>query len=45
MEMSYVDLLLALRESVESDNMPSITRETVLNLIARLEVILWNYSA
>ena len=45
MEMSYVDLLLALRESVESDNMPNITRETVLDLIARFEVILWNYSA
>lgn len=45
-ESSYVDLLTELRNDVEKDViMSDLTKEVALNLIRRLESMLWPYSA
>lgn len=46
LELSYVDLLVALQKDVSSDEgMPTSTKEKVLKKINELESMLWNYSA
>ena len=45
-ELSYIDLLNKLHSDVEKDTaMPEIAKEVALNLICRLESMLWPYSA
>lgn len=45
MEMSYTDLLLKLQTDVESDTIPQKEKAAILDLIYRLEDMLWRYSA
>ena len=45
MEMTYMQLLMQLEKDVESDTIPDAEKGTILNLIYRLELLLWKYSA
>ena len=42
--MSYVDLLIKLRNDVESDIIPKHEKAKILAYIERLEALLWKYS-
>ena len=43
-EMSYIDLLYELKSSVQSDNIPKVEKENIIEIIEELESILWKYS-
>lgn len=43
-EASYVDLLYQLKSDVQSDNIPKIEKENIIEIIEELESILWKYS-
>lgn len=46
LELSYVDLLVALQKDVSSDEcMPKDIKEKALRRIDELEALLWDYSA
>lgn len=44
-EMSYVDLLSKLQHDIEQDTIPTKEKKLALNLIAKLQDMLWQYSA
>ena len=43
-EMSYIDLLYKLKSDVNSDNIPKVEKENIIEIIEELESILWKYS-
>ena len=43
-EQSYIDLLYELKSSVQSDNIPKVEKENIIEIIEELESILWKYS-
>ena len=45
MELSYLDLLIKLKEDVQSDIMPEEEKSEILKAIHSLEMMLWKYSA
>lgn len=46
LELSYVDLLVALQKDISSDEcMPDEVKEQVIGKIDELEALLWSYSA
>lgn len=44
MELSYLDLILKLRDDVESDCIPADDKEEILETISSLCDLLWPYS-
>ena len=44
-ELSYIDLLVKLHNSVQSDNIPERERAKILKKIYDLERMLWKYSS
>lgn len=43
-EMSYIDLLYELKSNVQSDNIPKVEKENIIEIIEELESVLWKYS-
>ena len=43
-EMSYIDLLYQLKADIQSDNIPYVEKENIIEIIEELESILWKYS-
>ena len=43
-QASYIDLLYQLKSDVKSDNIPSIEKANIIEIIEELESILWKYS-
>lgn len=43
-EMSYIDVLYQFKSDVQSDNIPSVERGNIIEIIEELESILWKYS-
>ena len=43
-EMSYIDLTYQLKSDVQSDNIPKVEKENIIETIEELESILWKYS-
>lgn len=43
-EMSYVDLLQKLKADVNSDAIPKDDKTEIINIICKLEELLWPYS-
>ena len=42
--MSYMELLIKLKEDIKADTIPQNEKSQVLGLISRLEDMLWKYS-
>lgn len=43
-QASYIDLLYQLKTDVQSDTIPPIEKENIIEIIEELESILWKYS-